>query len=54
MGTQERGDAVVVTCPGKKQGGGNHSQWAGMRERGKVAAVIHSGGAQGERSGREE
>ena len=54
MGTQERGDAAVVTGPGKKRGGGSHSQWAGTRERGKVAAVIHSGWAQGERSEREE
>ena len=54
MGTQERGDAAVVTCPGKRRVGGSHSQWAGTRERGEVAAVIHSGWPQGERSGREE
>ena len=42
------------TCPGKRRGGGSHSQWTGTRERGEMAAVIHSGWAQGERSGREE
>ena len=41
------GDAAVVTCPGKRRGGGSHSQWAGTRERGEVAAVIHSGRARG-------
>ena len=45
MGTQ---------CLGKKRSGGSHSRWVGTRERGKVAAVIHSGCAQGERSGRAE
>ena len=54
MGIQERGDVAVVTCPGKKQGSGSHSQWAGTWERGEVVAVIHSGWAQGGRSGREE
>ena len=47
MGTQERGDAAVVKCPGRRRGGGNHSQWAATWERGEVAAVIHSGWAQG-------
>ena len=48
MGTQaERGDAAVVTCPGKRRGGGSHSQWAGTRERGEVAAVIRRGRARG-------
>ena len=50
MGTQERGNAAVVTCPGKRRGCGSLSQWANTRERGEVAAVIHSGWAQGERS----
>ena len=56
MGTQERGDAAVVTRPGKRQarGSGNHSQWVGMQERGEVTAVIRSGWARGERRGREE
>ena len=49
MGTQERGDAAVVTCSGKRRGGGSHSQWAGTRERDELAAVIPSGQAQGER-----
>ena len=31
-----------------------HSQWAGTRERGEVAAVNHSGRSQGQRSGKEE
>ena len=47
MGTQERGDAAVVTCPGKKRGGGSHSQWAGTRERGEVGAVIQWAGTVG-------
>ena len=42
MGTQGRGDAAAVTCLEKKRGGGSHLQSAGMRERDKVAAVIHS------------
>ena len=29
MGTQETGDSAVVTCPGKRRGGGSHSQWGG-------------------------
>ena len=37
----------TVACPGKRRGGGSHSQWAGTRERGDVAAVIHSGRAHG-------
>ena len=49
-GTQKRGDAAVVTCPGKRRGSGSHSQWANTWERGEVAAVIRSGRAQGERS----
>ena len=32
---------------GKRRGGGSHSQWAGTRERGEVAAVIRSGRARG-------
>ena len=31
-----------------------HSQWAGTRKRDEVAAVNHSGRAQGQRSGKEE
>ena len=54
IGTQERGNAAVVTCPGKRRGGGSYSQWAGTQERGEVPAIIRSGWAQGERSGREE
>ena len=37
MGTQERGHAAVVTCPGKRRGGGSHSQWVGSWERSEVA-----------------
>ena len=39
MGTQERGDAAVVTCPGKKRGGGSHqvrsgrARWREVRRR---------------------
>ena len=54
MGTQERGDAAVVTCPGKRRGSGSHSQWVITQERGGVAAVICSGWAQRERRGRKE
>ena len=54
MSTQERSDAAVVKCPGRRRGGGSHSQWAGTRERGEVVTVIHSGWAHGERSGRKE
>ena len=56
MGTQERGDAAVVTRPGNRQarGGGSHLQWVGTQERGEVAAVIRSGWARRERRGREE
>ena len=39
---------------GEMRGGASHSQWAGMWERGEVAAVIHSGWLQGQRRGREE
>ena len=49
-GTQEKGDAAVVTCSGKRRGGGSHSQWAGTLEKGEVAAVIRSRRA---REGRE-
>ena len=45
MGTQERGNAAVVTYPGKRRGGGSHSQWAGTQEKGKVPAIIRSGWA---------
>ena len=49
MGTQERGDAAVVTGPGKRQarGGGSHLQWVGTQDRGEVTAVIRSGWARG-------
>ena len=54
MGTQERGDAAVVTtCPRKKRGGGSHSQWAGTLERGEVATLRRGGGVHSRERGRE-
>ena len=53
MGTQEKGDAAVIKCPGRRRGSGSHSQCTGTLERGEVVAVIHGGWGHGERSGRE-
>ena len=33
MGTQERDDAAVVTCPGKRRGGGSQLQCGHAGER---------------------
>ena len=64
MGTQERGDAAVVTCPGKRRGGGQSLAVGGHAGERCGGSSQYSGGggggeewgrgALGEKSGREE